>query len=184
MVDEPIDLLIQQILRGLGSFSASDAIEQAYQKQVCQKSAEMHSLQRDIVKTEKDLQNLQNEILKAIDGTSAFDLSILNDMVLKLNATHTEQLTQLSSMQEEENEERLIVQQMQRSYNQMVEWYDVYASATMETKKMIAAQLIERIEVFSGYKFKIHLSLTAKQFMEQTNLEVLSGNENRIIQLE
>lgn len=59
-------------------------------------------------------------------------MSILNDMVLKLNATHTEQLTQLSNMQEEENQERFIVQQMQKSYDQMVEWCDVYTSATME----------------------------------------------------
>ena len=184
LVDEPIDMLIQQILRGLGSFSAVDAIEQAYQKQTCQKREEMHSLQRDIVKTEKDLQNLQNEILKAIEGTSAFDLSILNDMVLKLKGTHSEQLAHLGSMQEEADHGQHLVEQMQRNYNQLVEWADVYASATMETKKMIAAQLINRIEVFTGYKFKIHLSLTAKQFMQQTNLQILSESEAQIIQLE
>ena len=179
LVDEPINQLILQLLRRLGGFSASDAVEKAYKQHVSEKRAITQRVQREAQKTEKDLQNLQNEILKALSGESAFDLAILNDMVKGLKAKREEQLAALNAAQTEENEERSFVQQMYGTFNQFVEWADVYESATMETKKMIASQLIKRVEVSAGYKFKVELALTAKQFLELTNPQILPENTTR-----
>ena len=176
-------MLIRQLLRRLGGFSASEAVDQAYQQHISEKRAIVQRVQREAQKTEKDLQNLQNEILKALSGESAFDLSILNDMVKGLKAKQEEQLAALSVAQDEESEERSTIMQMQSTYNQFVEWADVYESATMETKKMIAAQLIKRVEVFEGYKFKVELSLTAKQFLDKTNPQVIIENTTRGIEI-
>ena len=183
LVDDPIDMLIRQLLRRLGGFSASEAVDQAYQQHISEKRAIVQRVQREAQKTEKDLQNLQNEILKALSGESAFDLSILNDMVKGLKAKQEEQLAALSAAQDEESEERSTILQMQSTYNQFVEWADVYESATMETKKMIAAQLIKRVEVYEGYKFKVELTLTAKQFLDKTNPQIIIENITRGIEI-
>ena len=183
LVDDPIDLLIQQLLRCLGGFSASEAVQQAYQQHINEKRSIAQRAQREAQKTEKDLQNLQNEILKALNGESAFDLSILNDMVKKLKVKQEEQLAALCAAQDEESEERSTVLQMQGTYNQFVEWADVYESATMETKKMIAAQLIKRVEVYEGYKFKVELTLSAKQFLDKTNPQIIIENATRGIEI-
>jgi hypothetical protein len=183
LVDDPIDQLIQQLLRRLGGFSASEAVEQAYQQHISEKRAIVQRAQREAAKTEKDLQNLQCEILKALNGESSIDLSILNDMVKGLKAKQEEQIAALNAAQDEESEERNIIQQMQGTYNQFVEWADVYESATMETKKMIAAQLIKRVEVYEGYKFKVELNLTAKQFLDQTNPQIIVNNEQSGIKI-
>lgn len=183
LVDDPIDQLIQQILRRLGGFSASEAVEHAYHQHMSEKRAIVQRAQREAAKTEKDLQNLQREILKALNGESSIDLSILNDMVKNLKAKQEEQLASLNTAQNEEYEEHNIVQQMQGTYNQFVEWADVYESATMETKKMIAAQLIKRVEVYEGYKFKVELALTAKQFLDQTNPQIIVDNERNGIKI-
>lgn len=183
LVDDPIDQLIQQLLRRLGGFSASEAVEQAYQQHISEKRAIVQRAQREAAKTEKDLQNLQREILKALNGESSIDLSILNDMAKGLKAKQEEQIAALNAAQDEESEEYNIVQQMQGTYNQFVEWADVYESATMETKKMIAAQLIKRVEVYEGYKFKVELALTAKQFLDQTNPQIIVDNEQSGIKI-
>lgn len=183
LVDGPIDLLIQQLLRRLGGFSASEAVDQAYKQHLSEKRAIVQKLQREAQKTENDLQNLQNEILKALNGESSIELSILNDMVKDLKAKQREQLAALNVAQDEESEERNVVQQMQGTYNQFVEWADVYESATMETKKMIAAQLIKRVEVNKGYKFKVELTLTAKQFLDQSNPQIIVENKHKGIEI-
>ena len=121
--------------------------------------------------------------MKALNGESAFDLSILNDMIKNLKAKQNEQLTTLNAAQNEENEDRNTILQMQSTYNQFVEWADVYDSATMETKKMIAAQLIKRVEIFEGYKFKVELAITAKQFLDQTNPQMIVENEKSGIKI-
>ena len=183
LVDDPIDMLIRQLLQRLGGFSASEAVDQAYQRHISEKRAIVQRMQREAQKTEKDLQNLQNEILKALSGESAFDLNILNDMVKGLKAKQEEQLAALSVVQDEESEEHSTIMQMQSTYNQFVEWADVYRSATMETKKMIASQLIKRVEIFEGYKFKVEMTLTAKQFLDKTNPQVVMESVARGIEI-
>lgn len=104
-------------------------------------------------------------------------------MIKNLKAKQNEQLTTLNAAQNEENEDRNTILQMQSTYNQFVEWADVYDSATMETKKMIAAQLIKRVEIFEGYKFKVELAITAKQFLDQTNPQMIVENEKSGIKI-
>ena len=104
-------------------------------------------------------------------------------MIKGLKTKQEEQLAALSVAQDEETEEHSTILQMQSTYNQFVEWADVYESATMATKKMIAAQLIKRVEVNKGYKFKVELTLTAKQFLDQSNPQIIVENKQNGIDI-
>ena len=44
-------------------------------------------------------------------------------------------------------------------------WAETFADANLETKRMILARLIDRVEVARGYKLNIVFRLTYQQFM-------------------
>lgn len=166
ILDGMVDDLVHAVFRKVGGFSQSEAVQRAYKKQLNEKNTLVRRLQRDLAKTEKDLQNLRNEIMKALDGKSAFDTALLNGMLKEQEAKHTEQQAALNAAQTEANENTAIIQEMERRYNQFVEWADVYDTASMETRKMIVSQLFERIEVYRDYKLKVRFTITVEQFLK------------------
>lgn len=104
--------------------------------------------------------------MKALDGKSAFDTSLLNGMLKEQESKHTEQQAALNAARAEANENTAIIQEMERRYNQFVEWADVYDTASMETRKMIVSQLFDRIEVYRDYKLKVRFTITVEQFLK------------------
>ena len=116
--------------------------------------------QRDI------LLYLRNEIMKALDGSSAFTPELLGGMIKEQEAKYAEQQTALEAAQKEAENTALAMQEMSAQYNQFVEWAYVYDTASMETRKMIVAQLFERIEVYRDYKLKIKFTISVEQFLQ------------------
>ena len=137
----------------------------AYEKKLNEKHAMVLHLQREITKTDKDLKNLRNEVLKSLAGQSSFETSILNSLIKDMETKCQEQKAALAAAQQDESEAVSLMQQMCRNYSQFVQWSDVYDTASMETKKMIVSQLFERIEVSRGYHLKVRLAITVKQFL-------------------
>ena len=135
-------------------------------KKISEKQAIVRKLQRETAKTEKDLHNLRNEIMKALDGSSAFTPELLGGMIKEQEAKYAEQQTALEAAQKEAENTALAMQEMSAQYNQFVKWAYVYDTASMETRKMIVAQLFERIEVYRDYKLKIKFTISVEQFLQ------------------
>ena len=166
ILDDIVGSLVHQIFQKIGGFSESEAVQRAYEKKLDEKHALVLRLQREASKTEKDLQNLRNEVLKALSGQSSFDPDLLNSLIKDLEMKCREQQAALAAAQQDEDENISLMRQMRQDYSRFVQWADVYDAANMETKKMIVSQLFERIEVYRGYKLKVRLTITVQQFLE------------------
>lgn len=46
------------------------------------------------------------------------------------------------------------------------EWANIFATVPMSQKRMILAEIIDRVEIGAGYKINIEFKLTARQFLE------------------
>lgn len=57
------------------------------------------------------------------------------------------------------------LEKLSRRYDRFVEWSDIYDTATIETKKMIVSQIIERVDVFRDYHLKIKFNISVEQFI-------------------
>lgn len=55
------------------------------------------------------------------------------------------------------------------AYKQFKSWAEEFDSATMEQKKMIACQLLKRVEVGGDYKISVELNMTYQQFCTEWN---------------
>lgn len=166
ILDEMIDDMVHTIFREIGGFSQSEVMEKVFQKKTDEKQAVIRRLQRDISKSEKNLQNLHNEVLKVLSGESRFDADILNGLIKEQEEKYAQQKAALKTAQAEADRKNAIVHDMERQYDQFVAWATVYDEACMETKKMIVSQLFNRIEVSRGYQLKVELNITVQQFLQ------------------
>ena len=104
--------------------------------------------------------------MKALDGSSAFTPELLGGMIEEQETKYAEQQAALEAAQKEAENTALAMQEMSAQYNRFVEWAYVYDTASMETRKMIVAQLFERIEVYRDYKLKIKFTISVEQFLQ------------------
>ena len=54
---------------------------------------------------------------------------------------------------------------MGQQYDDILEWSAVYDHVTMPAKKVIVSHIIERVDVFRGYRLKLQLTLSVEQFL-------------------
>lgn len=55
------------------------------------------------------------------------------------------------------------------TYKQFKSWVEDFDSTTLEQKKMIACQLLKRVEVGRDYKISVELNMTYSQFCTEWN---------------
>ena len=105
--------------------------------------------------------------MKALTGESQLDLTVANGMLLK----HREKMQAAKQAMEEAKtrleEEKSSAQRTKAQIDELVSWADCYAQADIETRHMIIARLIERVDVATGYKVHIKFRISLRQFLGQ-----------------
>ena len=117
-------------------------------------------------KAAKAVAALEDQAIKALTGESQLDLGIVNQLMPKqkaaLEAAREEYQRILLVNQAEE--ETLEAKRLQA--RKMAEWGQLFEDAPEAQKRMILAEIIDRIEVRRGYQVTIRFKLTARQFLE------------------
>ena len=61
------------------------------------------------------------------------------------------------------------LEEIQAQYDEVISWTELYDAADLAAKKMIVANLINRIEVSTDYKIHIDFNIDLTQFNIQTD---------------
>ena len=56
------------------------------------------------------------------------------------------------------------IEEMQANYDEVISWTELYDAADFAAKKMIIANLINRVEVGTGYQIHIDLNIDLEHF--------------------
>jgi site-specific DNA recombinase len=128
--------------------------------------AKLDSLKGEKVKLERQHNNLKGELLKSINGEKSADKELLSSLILE-----TQQLLQSVSIQIDEANlemEKGVCETdtLQRTFNRFLGWEAEFKNASMPVRKMILANIFERITVDRSYNISIKLRLTAQQFYD------------------
>lgn len=169
-LDGMIDDMVHEIFRKVKSFSKSEILGASHKTTMNERKAIVRKAQKECFKAEKDLQGLKLEVVKAVNGGSAFPADLLSGLVQeteqKCGALKEAYITAQHDLDQSEE----VMQEMQVQYNQLIEWSYIYDTANIAAKKMIVAQLIERVDVFKGYELKVKFSISVEQFL--TGLDI------------
>jgi len=123
-----------------------------------------------VKEAEKAVAVLEEEAVKALMGEKALDVSIINDLMPKKKAMLEAAVEHLASIRIEIEAEGAAKEKCQYELQSIHTWADTFEDANPDIKRMIIAQLLERVTVQRGYKIHIDMSITANQFFNTDTL--------------
>ena len=119
---------------------------------------------RDYAKTVDDLSELKADVLKAIRGASKFTPELLNELIAESEEKLAEVVTIRNTAKQELDDCINRVAEMQVRYDEVISWTELYDAADLAAKKMIVANLINRVEIGIDYQIHIDLNIDLSHF--------------------
>jgi len=117
-----------------------------------------------LTKLQADQLKLKAEIMKSINGESAFDTELLKEMMEENKRSQFETEEVIISYKDEVAREESRINRMNKQFNDIRDWSEQFRMASLDMQKMILARLIERITVDRDYNIEIHYYVTAEDF--------------------
>lgn len=128
--------------------------------QVAYKKAEA-----DYQEAHRQIAALEEQTVKALTGENSIDISIINSMMPKYQAKFEKAKADMETAKVKLNEEKETNRTAVRQVKDLREWAEAFDKANKETRHMILARLIDRVEVGAGYHVTIKFKITYEQFM-------------------
>lgn len=163
-LDKMVEAVILSLFSKMKKMDKSEILGSNFRNSQNAQKALLQKMKRDYEKAEEDLRKLKGEVIKAITGESSFSPELLNSVIeekkhecIQLKETYHKADRELKNAASQ-------LTRMENQYDELLEWSSAYKNATMAAKKMIVSHLIERVDVFKGYKLKIKLNISVGQF--------------------
>ena len=139
--------------------------------------------QADLDKLNKQQITLRTEVMKSLNGESAFDTELLKSMLNDNKTALVEAEVALAACQKEKDTEEVRLQYLSDQYQNITDWAKEFDSVNNDTKKMILARLIERIELDRHYHLTIKFFVTMEEFeqhdfVNKYNIQITESSSN------
>jgi len=163
-VDDMVDKIIRHIFESMRSIPKSEVIDSGLSTYRAEKESLYKSAQHDYTKIAAELVELKSEVIKAIRGESKFTPELLNGLITEAESRLVEAESIRNIAKDELDSCKHRISEMQVKYNEVISWTELYDAADLAAKKMIVANMINRIEVGEGFKLNIDFNIDLSHF--------------------
>lgn len=165
IVDEIVEETVYEIFRKVRAFSREDMVAVGQNAKFAEYRATEHRIRRELSAAEDELSKLKAEVVKAIDGRSAFTPELLGGLISDAEQRCSELREEYAEIQRRIQKRETETAELARKYDRIIEWSDIYRTANIAEKRAIVSQLISRVDVFYGYRLKITFAISVEQFL-------------------
>ena len=164
ILDGIVDHTVRQFFAGMKALPKSEVINVRYQEQMAERKAQFQNVRMEHIKASNELTDLKAEVIKAIRGESAFGTDLLGTLIQEAEAKCAEVKQRYDAAKEAYERGQSLMDSISAQYDSIISWADLYDSTSIEAKKMIFSYLINRIDVYRGYKVNIDFNIDLDQF--------------------
>ena len=164
ILDGIVDKVIRKIFDRMWLVPQSDVVNDRYREKMQERRVLMEAAGKAHEKAADELATLKAEVVKAIRGESAFDTGTLSGLIREAEDRCAEALTQYEDAKAAYAEGQAVMDSLNKEYEMLIGWSELYELANIETKKMIVNALIKRIDVYRGYRVHIDFNIDFDQF--------------------
>ena len=122
-------------------------------------------LEKKVAEAEHRQQALRSEIVRVIDGDSAFSRELLMREINEAQADVEKRRQELAEFTAADRETDT-VRSIRKSCQVFLGWANDFEQATIPQKRTILRQLIDKIELGKGYQITIHFNKHYAQFVD------------------
>ena len=163
-LDEIIDKLVHRLFAQIRGIPKSELISGRYAAEQKEKQLHLVSLQAEYGKASDELASLKAEIVRCIQGASSFSKELLAEVISQTEQRCAALQTACENAEREISDTERTLSELSKQYDEIVSYADLYDSAGIEAKKMIVSCLIDRVDVYEGYKLHVHFNFHLSQF--------------------
>ena len=164
ILDGIVDKVVRHIFEQMWTVNKSEIVSRSYRERMTERKALLDSAKRDHGKAADELATLRAEVVKSIRGESSFSTETLGSLLKEAEDRCAALEQQLKSAQAAYDEGQALMASLNRQYDAIIGWSELYDGASIETKKMIVNCLIKRIDVYRGYRVHIDFNIDFDQF--------------------
>ena len=165
-LDGIVEKLIVALFKSIHPISEQELVAQQMERQQKEQRAALARLREQQARKEKELESYKSEVRKAIRGESTWDKELLNELVLDTKKALQDAETEIAAVQKELDEQERAATEIKDRYNKVLTWSELFEGSSLEGKKMIIWQLIDRVRIYRDYRIEIDLKVEFQQLCE------------------
>ena len=168
ILNDAVEEQVRLFLSRIGSIPREHLVTLAAARNEEACSVAYRQAEKEFENIQKQVAALEEQVVKALVGESQLDLSVVNSMLLKHRAKLEGAQQAMEEARTRMEAEKANARTATAQIDQLVSWAECYDRAEVETKHMIIARLIDRVEVGKGYKVHIRFKISIEQFLGKT----------------
>lgn len=164
ILDKMVTDVLHQVFDRMRSVDEDEIISRTHRSAMVSLKERLAAAKTECAKATKEYESLKLEVIKAVQGQSAFPMEILSELVNNARTKMLDADARLSELNAEMEESSHRIDAIKSDYRRIMEWSEIFDSSDMEVKKMIAGYIIKRVDVYSDYRLHIEFNMNFAQF--------------------
>ena len=176
-VDGVVLALVDQMFQQIKQEPYDRSIEQRIRQQDAEWNRKKVAAEKKIQAARHKQQRYEEEIVRCLDGQSAFSEATLARLIQQAEAEVQQTKNEYAELLKNDSS-RTTVQQIRKYYDEFLGWANEFDLASVPRKRTILAQLLEKVEVGKGYRIRIVVRGSYRQFLGKKGDEPGCGVKN------
>lgn len=164
ILDKLVTDVLHEVFSRMQAVKEEEIVSRTHRSAVVSLKKRLTAAKNECAKATKEYESLKVEIIKAVQGESAFPTDVLSEMVNNARTKMLEANEALTALNEEMAESESKCDRIRADYHRILQWAEMFDSSDMEVKKMIAGYIIKRVDVHSDYRLHIEFNMNFAQF--------------------
>ena len=163
-VDGVVLALVDQMFQQIKQEPYDRSIEQRIRQQDAEWNRKKQAAEKKIQAARHKQQRYEEEIVRCLDGQSAFAEATLARLIQQAEAEVQQAKNEYAELLKNDSS-RTTVQQIRKYYDEFLGWANEFDLASITRKRTILAELLEKVEVGKGYRVRIVVRGSYRQFL-------------------
>ena len=164
LIDDAVVREVRRFLTVIKDLPREDLLEKAKEKHDSVNAVAYRQAEQDYFEAHKQITALEEQAIKSLTGENSLDISIVNSMMPKYKEKMEQAQRLMDDAKAKMEKEKAQSQEARREIGELISWADAFDEADHETRKMIIARLVERIDVGADYSINIRFRISVKQY--------------------
>lgn len=167
-IDTTVEAQVLAIFAKLKRLSRRDAVNACLTAKVKEKESVVQNARQAYEKARSDYLALQEELVKSLSGDSAFSQDMIKSVIHRRQCDQEKSLSDLVEAEQAVEQAKSQAAIISQQFDELIDWVRKYPSASLDAKRIILYHIIERVDIFRGYRLNMQLTEQVQQFL--TNL--------------
>jgi hypothetical protein len=164
-VDSVVEAAIHNLFERLTDSPADAIIKALYARKQLDVKKELERASAELKRENNTLADIKAELIKAISGKSALSKEDVNEALQSQKEIVDALTKRVESLNAESQSGKESVSAAKRQLEYIQSWAETYDDADLEVKKMIVANLVDRVIITRDYQIEVVLSIELMEFL-------------------